>query len=152
ARERAERIAERMHAHLGSARMTDRELGRAIGIGNSMRYAATTGTVAIRWEGARAPIVWAVDAPEVEPADACRGLARRHLHVFGPTPAAGFARWAGISRSSATAAFASLEGSMLPVRSPLGDEWLLADDEAAMRATEAASTSVRLLPSGDAYF
>ena len=29
ARERAERMAERMHAHLGGVRMTDRELGRA---------------------------------------------------------------------------------------------------------------------------
>ena len=37
------------------ARMTDREAGRALGVGNSLRYAATTGTVAIRWEGARAP-------------------------------------------------------------------------------------------------
>ena len=42
--------------------MTDRELGRAIGLGNAMRYAATTGTIAIRWEGARAPTVWAVEA------------------------------------------------------------------------------------------
>jgi hypothetical protein len=40
----------------------------------------------------------------------------------------------------------------LPVRSPLGDEWLLAEDEAAMRATETAGAPVRLLPSGDAYF
>src|SRR3954468_602614 len=50
---RAERMAERKHAHLDGRRMTDRELGRAIGVGNSMRYAATTGTIAIRWEGAR---------------------------------------------------------------------------------------------------
>src|SRR5437867_1931755 len=52
---RAERIAERLHAHLDGTRMTDREVGRALGFGNSVRYAATTGTVAIRWEGARAP-------------------------------------------------------------------------------------------------
>ena len=41
---------------------------------------------------------------------------------------------------------------MLPVRSPLGDEWLLADDEPAMRAAGTAAASVRLLPSGDTYF
>jgi hypothetical protein len=41
---------------------------------------------------------------------------------------------------------------MLPVRSPLGDEWLLADDEPAMRAAELAAAPARLLPSGDAYF
>ena len=117
-----------------------------------MRYAATTGTIAIRWEGARAPLVWAVPAPKIEPADACCELARRYLHIFGPTTAAGFARWAGISRRSAAEAFASLEGSLLPVRSPLGDEWLLAEDETTMRAAETAPAPARLLPSGDAYF
>jgi hypothetical protein len=94
---RAERTAEQMHAGLNGKRMTDRELARAIGVGNAMRYGATTGTVAIRWEGARAPIVWTVAAPEIDPADACRELARRYLHIFGPTTAASFARWAGIS-------------------------------------------------------
>jgi hypothetical protein len=151
-RQRAERMAERVHAHLRGARMTDREVGGALGLGNAIRYASTTGTIAIRWEGARAPIVWTVDAAEIDPADACRELARRYLHVFGPTTAVGFARWAGISRSSAATAFDSLDGSLLPVRSPLGDEWLLADDEPAMRAAETPAAPARLLPSGDAYF
>ena len=57
---RAEQIAARVHAHLDGARMTDREVAGALGIGNGIRYAATTGTLAIRWEGARAPVVWAV--------------------------------------------------------------------------------------------
>ena len=151
-RERAERLAEQLRAHLDGARATDREIGRALGIGNEMRYAATTGTVAIRWEGARAPIVWTVAAPEVSPADACRELARRYVHIFGPTTAEGFARWAGISRRSAASAFTALEGSLLPVRSPLGEEWLLGEDETAMRAAETPSAPARLLPSGDAYF
>ena len=151
-RQRAERMAERVHAHLNGERMTDREAARALGVGNRIRYAATTGTVAIRWEGARAPVIWTVAAAEIDPTDACRGLARRYLHVFGPATAAGFARWAGISRGSAAGAFASLEGSLLPVRSPLGDEWLLADDESAMRAAATADAPARLLPSGDAYF
>jgi hypothetical protein len=149
---RAERMAERLHAYLNGGRATDREVGRALGIGPSLRYAATTGTVAIRWEGARAPTVWTVVAADIDPADACRELARRYLHIFGPARAEGFARWAGISRRSATDAFASLEGSLLPIRSPLGDEWLLADDEPAMRAAETAAAPARLLPSGDAYF
>jgi hypothetical protein len=150
---RAERIAEQLHAQLDGRRASDREVGLALGMNsNAFRYAATTGTVAIRWEGARAPIIWTVPAPEISPADACRELARRYLHVFGPTTADGFARWAGISRSSAADAFASLEGSLLPVRSPLGDEWLLVEDEPAMRAAETAPAPARLLPSGDAYF
>jgi len=149
---RAERIAERLHAHLNGTRMTDREVGRGLGIGNSLRYAATTGTVAIRWEGARAPTVWTVVAAEVDPADARRELARRYIHIFGPATANGFARWAGISRRSASDAFASFEASLLPVRSPLGDEWLLAEDEPAIRAGETVAAPARLLPSGDAYF
>jgi hypothetical protein len=151
-RDRAERLAELLHAHLGNGRTTDREMGRALGIGNEMRYAATTGTVAIRWAGARAPVVWTVPAPKIAAADACRELARRYLHVFGPSTADGFARWAGISRRSATAAFAALEGSLLPVRSPLGGEWLLTEDEPEIRAGETAAAPARLLPSGDAYF
>jgi hypothetical protein len=150
---RAERIAEQLHAHLDGARSPDREVGRALGVNsNSFRYAATTGTVAIRWDGARAPTVWTVVADEVDPADACRELARRYLHIFGPATNDGFARWAGISRRSAAGAFASLERSLLSVRSPLGDEWLLADDEAAVRTAETAAAPARLLPSGDAYF
>jgi Winged helix DNA-binding domain len=149
---RAERIAERLHAHLDGTRMTDREVGRELGVGNSLRYAATTGTVAIRWEGARAPAVWTVVAADVDPAEARRELARRYIRIFGPATANGFARWAGISRRSASDAFASLEASLLPVRSPLGDEWLLAEDEPAIRAVETAAAPVRLLPSGDAYF
>jgi len=144
---RAERMAERLHARLDGTRMTDRE----VGLGNAVRYAATTGTVAIRWEGARAPTVWTVVAAEIDPADACRELARRYLHIFGPATVGGFARWAGISRRSATDAFASLEGSLLPVRSPLGDEWLLAEDEPAIHAGETVAAPARLLPSGDAY-
>jgi len=149
---RAEQMAKRLHAHLRGRRTTDREVGRALGIGNEVRYAATTGTVAIRWAGARAPEIWTVAVPEIDPAGARRELARRYLHVFGPAGADGFARWAGISQRSAAGAFASLEESLLPVRSPLGDEWLLAEDEPAIRAAETAAAPARLLPSGDAYF
>jgi hypothetical protein len=149
-RERAERMAESMHAELDGRRLLDREVAGALGVGNAIRYAATTGTIAIRWEGARAPRVWSVAAPEIDPADARRELARRYLHVFGPTTADSFARWAGISRRSATGAFESI--SLLPVRSPLGDEWLLAEDEPSIRSAETAAAPARLLPSGDAYF
>src|SRR5437868_15217120 len=50
-RVRAERMAELLRGQLGGRRMTDREAAGALGVGNSIRYAATTGTVAIRWEG-----------------------------------------------------------------------------------------------------
>src|SRR4051794_21771153 len=150
-RVRAEQVAEQLHAHLNGARMPEGEIARALGVrAFVLRYAARTGTVAIRWDGARAPTVWTVAAEDVDPGDACRELARRYLHIFGPATADRFARWAGTSLPPASQAFASLEGSLLPVRSPLGDEWLLADDEPAMRA-ETAAAPTRLLPSGDAY-
>jgi hypothetical protein len=152
-RARAERIAAGLHAHLGGRRMTDREAAEALDVhSNSFRYAAPTGTVAIRWEGARAPVIWTVPAPDVDPAHACRELARRYLRVFGPTTADSFARWAGISRPAGATAFSGLEGELVPVRTPLGDEWLLADDEPAMRARGEAAAAARLLPSGDTYF
>jgi Winged helix DNA-binding domain len=151
-RARAERMAELVVGVLGHSRMTDREVGQALRVGNSLRYSTTTGRVAIRWEGARAPVIWAVRAPDIAPADAQRELARRHLHVFGPTTSTGFARWAGISRRAAGATYASLADELVAVRTPLGDEWLLAADERLMRSDHSAPAGARLLPSGDAYF
>jgi hypothetical protein len=37
------------------------------------------------------------------------------------------------------------------VRTPVGDAWILARDEAAFRAAPGPAAPVRLLPSGDAY-
>ena len=119
-----------------------------LGIGNGMRYATTTGTIAIRWAGARAPVIWRVPAPKITAAEACRELARRYLHVFGPSTAPRYARWAGISKRVAADAFAALE--LVDVKTPLGDESLLAEDEPTARADAVDST--RLLPSGDAYW
>ena len=152
-RERAERMAALLRAHLAGARASERDAGVALDVNpSSFRYAAATGTVAIRWDGARAPTVWTVPAPEVDPADARRELARRHLHVFGPTTADGFARWAGVSRRAAAATYASLAAELLPVGSPLGDAWLLAADEPVVREPATAAAPARLLPSGDAYW
>lgn len=81
-------MAERLHAHLDGARATNREVGLALGVNpNAFRYAAPKGTVAIRWEGTRAPTIWTVDAADVDPADACRELARRYSTSSGrPRP------------------------------------------------------------------
>jgi hypothetical protein len=108
--------------------------------------------VLIRWEGARQPTVWTVPAPDIDPVDARRELARRYLHVFGPTTAASFAVWAGISLPQARATFESLARSLTAVRTPIGDALILSSDEAALRAPVSPSTAVRLLPSGDAYY
>jgi hypothetical protein len=89
----------------------------------------------------------------MEPRQARLELARRYLHVFGPAAAASFARWAGIGRPEATAAFEMLAGELTPARTPIGDAWILADDEPGFRAARSTpAASARLLPSGDAYY
>jgi len=152
-RRMAEDLAGRLHALLDGTRMTDREAGRALGEHhNRLRYAALTGRVVMRWEGARAPAVWTVRQPEVEPRDARLELARRYLHVFGPTTPDAFAQWAGIAVREGAAAFDALDRSLTPVRTPSGDAWILSRDEAACRADARPAAPARLLPSGDSYF
>jgi hypothetical protein len=152
-RQLAEDIAAQLHAFLAGRRMTDREAGDALGVNpNRFRYAAPTGTVLIRWEGARAPTVWTVPRPEVDPGDARRELARRYLHVFGPSTPAAFATWAGVRPAAAEAAFDALGRELTAVRTPIGEAWILVRDEAALRAPAGAAATARLLPSGDAYF
>jgi hypothetical protein len=149
----AEEVAARLHAFLAGRRMTDREAGSGLGVHpNRLRYAAPTGTVLIRWEGARAPTVWTMPAPDVDPRDARSELARRYLHVFGPATSGAFARWAGIAPAQATATFDALAGSLTPARTPIGEAWILTRDEPAFHAAEGSAASARLLPSGDAYY
>lgn len=150
---RAEDTAARLHEFLAGRRMTYSEVGRGMGVHpSSLRYAAPTGTVRIRWEGARQPTIWSVPRPEVDPVDARLELARRYLHVFGPGTAESFGTWAGIKPRRAAAAFESLAPSLVPVRSPIGPGWVLAEDEPAFRADPAPPAPARLLPSGDTYF
>jgi Winged helix DNA-binding domain len=149
----AEDVAARLHQYLRGARMAHSEAARAIeGHPNRLRYAAPTGTVLIRWDGARQPIVWTVPRPEVDPRDARLELARRYLHVFGPTTAGAFAEWAGIGPQRGVAAFDALRQELTPVRTPVGDAWILTSDEPTVRAAAGPSASARLLPSGDTYF
>jgi Winged helix DNA-binding domain len=150
---RAEDLAARLHAVLGGERMNYEAAGRALGVHpNSLRYAAATGTVLIRWEGARRPTVWTVPPPEVDPRDARLELARRYLHIYGPTTPEAFGQWSGIGPRPGAAAFEALGRSLTPVRTPVGDAWMLTRDEAALRAAPGPAAPARLLPSGDAYF
>jgi hypothetical protein len=150
---RATDLASRLRALLGDeGTMTSTEAGRALGVHHhALRYAAATGTVLIRWDGARQPTVWTVPPPAVEPWVARLELARRYLHVFGPTTPEAFASWAGIGRRGGMIAFEALGESLVPVRTPVGEAWILAQDEAAVRADPAPAARARLLPSGDAY-
>jgi winged helix DNA-binding protein len=149
----AEDLAARLDAHLGGTRMTYGDAGVALGEHpNRLRYAATTGTVAIRWDGARLPTIWTVPPPEVDPRNARLELARRYLHIFGPTTPESFAQWAGIAMRGGVAAFDALRTSLTRVRTPIGDAWILTRDEPTFRVAPGPAASARLLPSGDAYF
>jgi hypothetical protein len=151
-RRRAYDLADRLDALLDGARMPYAEAGRALEIQpNSLRYAAATGRVLIRWDGARRPDVWTVPAPDIDPREARLELVRRYLHVSGPATAEAVARWVGIAPRRGRDAIAALGGSLLAVRTPLGDAWILAEDETAFGADPMAPAAVRFLSSGDPY-
>ena len=104
----------------------------------------------MRWDGARQPTIWTVPPPALDPGDARLELARRYLHVFGPATAEAFAEWAGIRPARGRATFDALAGSLTPVRTPVGDAWILTEDEDALRTSVGGDVaSARLLPSGD---
>ena len=153
-RARAHDTASRLHTFLDGRRMPFGRAGREMRVPhNSLRYAAPTGTVLMRWDGAHQPVIWSAQPPEMEPRQARLELARRYLRVFGPATSVSFARWAGIGKAEASAAFDSLADTLTPARTPVGDAWILADDEAAFGGTRSRPAApARLLPSGDAYF
>ena len=144
----AEEMADKLAAVLSGGRMRDRDAGAALRTGNSIRYATLTGRVAIRWEGARAPHLWIVPPPKITVQKARAELARRYLHIYGPSTAAAFSKWAGIGLKEATQTFADLIGELIAVN----DAHLLAADEEAMREPPARAAPARLLPSGDSYW
>lgn len=151
---RAQDIATRLGAVLAGARMPFSEAARIMGEkdANRLRYAAPTGTVVMRWDGARQPEIWNVPAPDMEPHEARLELARRYLHVFGPATPEAFATWAGIRPVGGIAAFAALDRSLTPVRTPLGEAWILSEDEPLFSAAAQPPAPARLLPSGDAWY
>lgn len=150
--QRAHGTADALHAHLAGRRLPFGEAGRGMGVpANSLRYGALTGRVLLRWDGARQPVVWTVPPPAIDATRARLELARRYLHVFGVATPAEFARWAGVSAADASSAFRALAPELLAVRTPIGDAWMLATDEPAMRAPATPPAAARLLPAGDAY-
>jgi hypothetical protein len=151
-RERAEDMAARVHAFLAGRRLKDTEVQKGLGVGNTFKYATTTGTLLIRWEGAKAPTIWTVARPEIEPHEARCELARRYLHVFGPATPEAFSTWAGVGAGDAGAAFVSLSRSLTTVRTPIGDAWIVGRDEPGFREPSASPAAARLLPSGDSYY
>lgn len=153
-RHRLEDLAERLDAFLRGRRARVGDLRRPLRLPhpNYVRYATATGRIRIRWDGARQTTVWTTPALKIDPRAARLELARRYLHVFGPGTPSSFATWAGIGPASGRAAYASLARSLTPVRTPVGEGWILSSDEPALRAAPQAVAHARLLPSGDTFF
>ncbi|MBU6424450.1 MAG: winged helix DNA-binding domain-containing protein [Chloroflexi bacterium] len=151
---RAVDLAARLDTLLAGLRVRHEDAARPLHLRhpNYLRYAAPSGRVLIRWDGARQPLAWTVRAPRVDPGEAGLELARRYLHVFGPASPSSFAQWAGISPARASAAFDALARALVPVRTPVGEASILASDEAAFRVPIHPPAPARLLPSGDSYF
>lgn len=149
---RAREMAAMAQDFLGDKKMTLSEAGHALGMDHNMfRYAAPTGTLLVRWEGAGKPLIWTCPAPDMDPFEARVELARRHLHVMGPSTPQAFGAWAGIKPRRAVAAYESLAAELTPARTPLGDRWVLTSDVDSF-ATKEGAAATRLLPSGDAYW
>ena len=105
----------------------------------------------MRWDGARQPTIWMAPPPDIGPSEARLELARRYLHVFGPatpeaSPPGPASRRGRVRRPSTSSA------SLMPVRTPIGNAWILASDEPLLRRPTGPAAPARLLPSGDAYF
>jgi hypothetical protein len=151
---RAEALAARLEGVLAGTRMAHGTAARAMGEKdpNRLRYAATTGTVVMRWDGSRQPAIWHVPAPDMAPHQARLELARRYLHGFGPTTPEAFAQWAGIRPARGIETFQTLSQSLTPVRTSTGDAWILSQDEPLFRAVPGPVAPARLLPSGDTWF
>jgi hypothetical protein len=146
-------LADRLAELLDGSAMPYGEAGRALGQDpNRLRYAAPTGRVLIRWDGARQPVIWTAPPPDIEPGEARVELARRYLHVFGPATVESFSKWAGVKDQHGAITFDALAGSLAPVETPIGEAWILQEDEADLRADPRPVMGVRLLPSGDTHY
>lgn len=149
-----EEIADRLEAILEGGRLRGPEAARAIGYRHpsALRYAAPTGRLLVRWDGARQPHVWIVSRPDMAPHDARLELARRFLKVFGVGSEKAYGAWAGIRTKPVAAVFEALRPELTPVTTPAGAAWILTEDEAAFDEPVGDPAPARLLPGGDTYF
>ena len=131
-RRTADDLAVRLHASLGGRRIRYDDAGQAIGVpGNALRYAALTGTVVIRWEGARQPTVWTVPPPRSTRATPASSSRVGTCTSSAPPRPRRSPSGRGSPCERPHAAFDALP--LTPVRTPIGDAWILTRDEATFR-------------------
>lgn len=116
-----------------------------------VREAAATGTIRIRWDGSSIE-VWAAEPPDAD-VEWCRlELARRYLHVFGPSTSSQFATWAGIDRQDAADTWVALRDDFVDVQVNKSVRQVSAETHLAANAEEdEIPKTTRLLPPGDTY-
>jgi hypothetical protein len=96
------------------------------------------------------PDRWLPTWQPVDPTLARLEVARRYLHAYGPSTAAAFGRWRGVSSAEARRTFTALGDSAMTVDLDGSPAWALTDDLPAMRASQPCR-AVRLLPAFDQY-
>jgi DNA glycosylase AlkZ-like len=111
------------------------------------REASASGRIALRWTTS-ALYIREITAPELDLDEARIELCRRHLHAFGPSTAAAFAWWSGLSPADAGRTWKLLPDPLVAVTVGTTPAWLRAADEEALRSAPPA-TGVRFLPAGD---
>jgi hypothetical protein len=111
------------------------------------RHVCATGRFAVRWTTS-ALYVWERPAPSIDPEAARIELCRRHVHAFGPTTAAAFAWWAGVSSRDARYTLDALAPELMPVDYDGHQSWILAADETTMVTAE-PMCGVRFLVASD---
>ena len=86
----------------------------------------------------------------IPPAAAQCALFRKYLRAYGPATLRDFSHWAGISMQEVKALRPLLEAELAEIPGA-NNRLLLRDDVAVLNSNDAAKSSIRLLPSFDAY-
>jgi hypothetical protein len=95
---------------------------------------------------------WLPAAPDPggDPPQVLAELARRYLHACGPATPHDLAGWSGVTVREAQTGFDAIEADLVPVETPAGSAWLLAQ-QWDQRAAIQPDRTVRLLPRYDNY-
>ena len=117
-----------------------------------IRRVAVTGRAHIRWDASN---IWLipVERPAIDPEDARRELARRHLRAFAPSTVKRLATWTGVTPRDAAATWRALEPELAEVAVEGIDErrFMLERDVEELRAGNRPLHGVRLVPFDDAF-
>ena len=102
--------------------------------------------VLVRWD-ASSTLMLPGPAPQADPEDARRELARRFLRSLGPATPARFARWAAVTPADAATTFGALADELVEVRWQGGSGAVLAADCERLAGAEPVA-GIRLLSFG----